>query len=80
MPKNKKPLKTKKEMREFATELKALLEKYGLMLGVDIDGDTFGIHVDGFIAIDDGDNYYHMNEYSLYLDKHDLAEYIKENK
>ena len=39
-------------LKNFKKELKELLKKHNAALGVDIDGDTFGINVNGFIVID----------------------------
>jgi hypothetical protein len=34
---------TKKELKSFKKELKTLLEKYKVMIGVDVTGDTHGV-------------------------------------
>jgi len=34
---------TKEELKSFKKELKTLLEKYKVMIGVDIEGDTHGV-------------------------------------
>lgn len=68
----------KKELRQFAIELKALLEKYELNLGVDIDGDLYGIHVNGFVAIEkNSDKTYMLNHYSLFLGAYDLKLFLE---
>jgi len=68
----------KKDIKNFAKELKVLLEKYDLNLGVNIEGDFYGIQVKGFIAHDNKDNQdYYLCEYSLGLSAYDLKDFIK---
>lgn len=68
----------KKELRQFAIELKSLLEKYELGLGVDIDGDLYGIHVNGFVAIEKkGEKTHTLNDYSMFLSAYDLKLFLE---
>jgi hypothetical protein len=64
--------------KEFCKELKELLDKYQVFLGVDIDGDTFGIQVRGFAVYDAKNKPTYLGDYSLYLNSYDLKLFLDE--
>lgn len=56
---------------DFNRDLKALLNKYKVRIGVDIDGDTHGI-TENFVVIDSAGNESIINHYSAFVDASDL--------
>lgn len=62
-------------IKEFKEDLRAVLEKHNVTLGVNIDGDTHGIQIEGFVAYDNKTHEEHvLEEYSPWLDASDLKE------
>jgi len=60
---------------EFKKDLLAVLEKHKVTLGVDINGDTHGIQIEGFIAMENNTDIEHiLCDYSAYLSAIDLKE------
>lgn len=63
----------------FATELKELLEKYNVSLGVELWGDTHGITSEDFCVLSDNDKIV-LSDYSTYLDSYDLKRFLENIK
>lgn len=61
-----------KDTKNFCKELKTLLEKYNVKLGVDIDGDTYGININGFVVVDGKGKQEFLADYTAYLSAYDL--------
>jgi len=60
---------------QFKLELKALLKKHNVALGVEMEGDTYGIYQTDFVAIDNNTHKVHVvNGDSLYVDAKDIKE------
>ncbi len=58
---------------EFKKDLLHVLEKHDVTLGVDINGDTHGIQIEGFIVTDNATESDYILEYwSAYLNANDL--------
>jgi len=60
------------DIDNFKKELRQLLIKYGVTIGVDIDGDTHGINTNFIVANSNRNETYILNYYSSYLDSYDL--------
>jgi len=58
-------------MVEFKRELRELLNKHQVSIGVDVEGDTHGISTN-FVVLDNDGKTHILNHYSSYLDPHDL--------
>lgn len=63
--------------RAFCKELKELMERYHVTLGVEIDGDTFGVQIRGFAVIDAKKKHHYLSDYSAYLTPGDLRRFAK---
>ncbi|MBL4901010.1 MAG: hypothetical protein JKX76_15490 [Colwellia sp.] len=59
------------DLAAFTDDLKKLLDKYNVRLGVDIEGDTHGV-TENFVVIDSQHNEHILNHYSAYVDASDL--------
>jgi len=57
----------KQKIAEFKNDLRELLKKYNVGIGVDIDGDTHGISENFVICASNGDTLEVINEYESYL-------------
>jgi len=58
-------------IKNFKQDLKELLIKHNVSIGVDIKGDTHGIS-ENFIVIDSNNKETIINHYSAYIDASDL--------
>ena len=63
-------------LNNFASELRDLLKKHKMELGVEIDGDLYGINIEGFVAVDQTGKEHMLSEYNQYLDVHNLDELL----
>ena len=69
---------TNKKLKEFATELSALLNKYDVSLDVELDGDTHGLSTNFTVADNKHPRKSHiLNMYETGIDAGDLDDFIK---
>ena len=59
------------DMNDFCRDLRALLSKYRVDIGVDVIGDTHGVTTH-FVVTDSHNNSHILNHYSSYLSASDL--------
>lgn len=61
------------EFKEFEKELKELLAKHKVAIGVDMQGDTHGIHANPFVVIDWHGQVEHTISEQNFIDASDIS-------
>lgn len=61
------------DMNDFCRDLHALLSKYNVYIGADVNGDTHGVTTN-FVVTDYHNNTHILNHYSSYLSASDLED------
>jgi hypothetical protein len=69
---------TKYQLHDFVKELKDLLTKHKVDIGVDLDGDTHGLCT-SFVVDDEHGNSHILNDFARYVDAKDLEDYLKDH-
>lgn len=63
------------DVNAFCMDLREVLDRYKVVLGVDIEGDTHGIRTD-FVVIDSANNQLTLSACDCYLYANDLNDFL----